>query len=103
MKKLDLFNTVLDLVEEETEVNRGLILSGNKKEEAVDARALLVYILHEQGLYPQKIAEISGICPRCIQPFILRFRDRAESRRILGINYENVRRKLREMDENTPS
>lgn len=103
MKKLDLFNKVLDAVEEETEVSRSLILSGNKSEEAVDARSLLIYILYEQGMYPQTIAKISGICPRCIQPFILTFKDRKDSRRILGINYENVRRKLREMEENTPS
>lgn len=103
MKKLELFNRALSLIEEETEVSRDLILSANKKEEVVDARSLLVYTLYEQGIYPQKIAELSGICPRCIQPFILKFRDRMESRRILGINYENVRRRLRETDENTPS
>lgn len=103
MKKLELFNRVLALIEEETEIDRSLILSGNKKEEVVDARSLLVFVLHEQGMYPQKIAELSGICSRCIQPFILKFRDRMGSRKILGINYDNVTRKLRETEENTLS
>lgn len=103
MKKIEIFNRVLSLIEDETEVDRNLILSGNKREEVVDARALLIYILHEQGMYPTKIAELSGICARCIPSFILRFKDRMESRKILGINYERVQKKLREIDENTPS
>lgn len=103
MKKLELFNRVLSLIEEETEVNRNLILSGNKREEVVDARSLLIFVLHEQGMYPQKIAELSGICARCIPPFILKFQDRMRARRILGINYENVQKKLRETNENTTS
>lgn len=99
MGKQGTFNKVLALVEEETEIARELILSGNKSEEVVDARALLIYTLFEQGFYPSQIAAISGICPRCIMPFINNFNDRKESRRILGINYERVRRKLRESED----
>lgn len=96
MGKQETFNKVLSLIEEETEVRRELILSGNKTEEVVDARALLIYTLHELGFYPVQIAALSGICPRCVTPFIQSFRDRRESKRMLGIYYEKVKRKLRE-------
>ena len=96
MGKKEIFSRVLDLVEDETEVSKELILSGNKKEEVVDARALLIYTLHELGFYPSQIGVMSGICPRCIGPFILHFEDRKSNRRMLGIYYERVKRKLRE-------
>lgn len=102
MGKHAIFNNILSMVEEETEISREQILSGNKQEEAVDARALLIYTLYEQGLYPSQIAALSGICPRCVSPYIQNFPERKSSRRMLGIYYERVKRKLREMAEKEP-
>ena len=99
MGKQETFERVLSLVEEETEVSRSLILSGNKQEEVVDARALLVFVLYEIGFYPSQIASLSGICQRCISPFVMNFGERRNSRRMLGIYYERVRRKLGESDD----
>ena len=96
MGKKETFDRVLSLVEEEAEISRSLILSGNKREEVVDARALLIFTLHEQGFYPAQIAALSGICPRCVCPFIVSFEERMRSRRMLGACYERVRRKLGE-------
>lgn len=96
MGKQETFNRVIEIIEEETEVDRDLILSGNKREEVVDARSLLIYTLYELGFYPVQIAALSGICPRCIMPFIQNFNDRKDSRRMLGIYYEKVKRKLGE-------
>ena len=96
MKKAEIFDKVLSIVEEETETSRMLILSGAKKEEVIDARALLIFTLHEMGFYPTQIAALSGICPRCVTPFIQSFKDRKSSKIMLGIYYENVKRKLRE-------
>ena len=101
MGKKDTFNLVLSLIEEETEISRDLILSGDKHEEVVDARALLIIILSEIGFYPSQIAVLSGICPRCISPFILGFGERIASRRMLGVYYEKVKRKLRESTDYT--
>ena len=101
MGKQETFNKVLSLIEEETEVRRELILSGNKQEEVVDARALLIYTLYEMGFYPAQIGAMTGICSRCINPFILSFNERKSSRRMLGIHCERVRRKLRETDEDS--
>ena len=96
MGKRDTFNLVLSLIEEETEISRDLILSGDKHEEVVDARALLIIILSEIGFYPSQIATLSGICPRCISPFIVGFGERIASRRMLGVFYERVRKKIGE-------
>ena len=80
MGKQEIYNKVLSLIEEETEVSRDLILSGNKQEEVVDARALLVYTLYEIGFYPPQISTLTGICGRCINPFILNFGERKNCR-----------------------
>ena len=102
MGKQDTFERVLSLVEEEVEVPRNLILSGNKQEEVVDARALLIYTMYEIGFYPAQIGAMTGICSRCINPFILNFNERKSSRRMLGIYYEKVQRKLRDSSEDSP-
>lgn len=102
MKKLELFNKILAIVEEETEVSREDILSGSKKEEVVDARALFIFVLHMMGFYPVQISSLSGICSRCINPFISKFNDRKDERRILRINYESVVKQLRDLGEKIP-
>lgn len=101
MGKQEVFNKVLSLVEEETEISREKILSGNKQEEVVDARGLLIYTLYEYGFYPSQISELSGICPRCIGPYIQNFGERKSGRKMLRIYYERVKRKLGESVENS--
>lgn len=99
MGKSERYNKVLSIVEEETEVRKEMIVSGNKQEEVVDARSLLIRILYEQGFYPIQISQLSGICHRCVSPFIVGFNERKESHKLLGINYEKVKRKLGELEE----
>ena len=99
MGKQEIYNKVLSLIEEETEVSRELILSGNKQEEVVDARALLIYTLYETGFYPSQISALTGICGRCINTFILNFEERKECRRMLRIYYDKAKRKLGESEE----
>lgn len=102
MGKQETFSRVLSLVEEETEVAREQILSGNKREEVVDARALLIQAMYEVGFYPSQIGALTGICPRCVHSFLMNFRGRVASRKMLGIYYEKVQRKLREIQEDAP-
>ena len=99
MGKSERYNKVLSLVAEETEVRKEMIVSSNKQEEVVDARSLLIRILYEQGFYPIQISQLSGICPRCVSPFIVGFNERKENHKMLGINYENIKRKLGELEE----
>lgn len=60
MKKTDLFFARLSEVEKATEIPRGVILSDARSEEVVDARALLIMLLHENGFYSKEIAGMVG-------------------------------------------
>ena len=95
MYKLKLFQAALAAVVEETEIESEQILSNNKQEEVVDARSMLIKIMHEQGLYPIQISHLTGIGLRSINKFLLGFSIRCNSRKIMSINYENARNKLR--------
>ena len=99
MGKSETYKKILALVEEETEVRKEMIVSNNKQEEVVDARSLLIRILYEQGFYPIQISQLSGICSRCVSPFIVGFNERKASHKMLGTNYENIKRKLGELEE----
>lgn len=94
MYKLKLFQDSLSTVTEETEVEKDLILSGNKQEEVVDARSILIKIMHDQGLYPIQISHLTGICLRSVSNFLLDFPVRCNSRKIMRLNYDTVRHKL---------
>ena len=76
MQKLEIFKSALSTIVEETEVKEELILSGNKQEEVVDARYILVKVLSDQGLYPIQISHLSGICLRSVDNFLLSFHTR---------------------------
>ena len=94
MYKAKIFQETIEAVADETEVEREQILSNNKDEEIVDARSILVRIMNERGLYPIQISRISGICQRSVSRFLIGFKDRCDSRKIMRLNYENVKTKL---------
>ena len=94
MHKLEIFLNTISAVTDETEIEKDLILSGSKQEEVVDARSILVRILHEQGLYPIQISHLTGICLRSVTNFLQGFSVRCNSRKIMRINYERARHTL---------
>lgn len=94
MYKIQIYQEVLPAVVEETEVEQEKILSGCKQEEVVDARALLIKLLNEKGLYPVQICKLTGLNCRSVNQFILGFKDRIQTRKILRIYYERLRMKL---------
>ena len=94
MYKMQIYLDTLSAVAEETEVEMDKILSGCKEEEVIDARALLIRLLSDQGLYPIQIGRFTGICQRSIDRFLLDFPDREVSRKMMRINYDNLKKKL---------
>ena len=94
MYKMQTYLDTLSAVAEETEVEIDKILSGCKEEEVIDARSILVRLLSEQGLYPLQISRYTGICTRSIDRFLLDFSDRISSRKMMRINYDNLKKKL---------
>lgn len=67
MCKSEIFNRVLDVVSQQTEVSREQILSRSKSMEVVDARCILFRLLQEQGLYPGQIATQARKTPAAIR------------------------------------
>ena len=94
MYKMQVYLDTLSAVAEETEVEMEKILSGCKEEEVIDARAILIRLLSEQGLYPIQISRFTGICVRSVNRFLLDFQDRIVSRRMMRLFYDNVKKKI---------
>ena len=94
MYKMQIYLDTLSAVAEEAEVEMDKILSGCKEEEVIDARSLLIQLLYDQGLYPIQIGRFTGICQRSIDRFLLDFPDREASRKMMRINYDNLKKKL---------
>lgn len=95
MSKTELFDHILSIVAEETELPAVRILSRKRDAETVDARYLLVYFLSDTGFTPSYIAERIGFTERAVTYIQTNFEERRSVQKILIINYENIRRKLR--------
>jgi hypothetical protein len=94
MYKMQIFQETLSAVVEAMEVEPGQILSGCKQEEVVDARSLLIKLMSDKGLYPVQISKITGLNSRSVTQFLLDFKERINSRKILRINYESLKNQL---------
>ena len=94
MCKMQIFQDTLSAVVEAMEVEQEQILSGCKQEEVVDARSLLIKLMNDKGLYPVQISKITGLNSRSVTQFLLDFRERVDSRKILRMNYESLKIKL---------
>lgn len=95
MCKTQIFNDILQIVSEETEINEALILSDNKSTAVVDARSILVDILREKGLYPVQIAEYLHKTPEGIRNLISGFENRKRSNGILAIYSQRIRNRMK--------
>jgi hypothetical protein len=94
MYKVQIFQEVLSAVVDATDVEQEQILSGCKQEEVVDARSLLVKLMSDKGLYPMQISNLTGINCRSVTKFLVGFRERVNSRKILRIYYERLKAQL---------
>ena len=94
MYKMQIFQETLGAVVDETGLASEQILSNGKEEELVDARSILIKVMNERGLYPIQISRFTGICLRSVNRFLIGFKERCNSRKIMRLNYENVRTKV---------
>lgn len=94
MCKSRIFAEILNIVSSETEVPASQILSKKKDEETVDARYLLVYSLSMQGLTQTQIARLIGKDVRTVNNILNGFEERGRTRKMFGINLENIRKQL---------
>ncbi len=92
MSKSEIFAEALNMVSKETELPVEKILSSCKDAETVDARHLLVRLLTDRGIYPAQIAVLMSKTERTINYIITNFQCRAETRKMLRINWENIKK-----------
>ena len=90
MKTKELYEEVLSVVEDVTDMPRSAILSSNQ-EECVDARFLLVYSLSRM-LTDSEIARLTGRTRRGIS--YLRTSDHKLHKWLVGKNWEDIKKRL---------
>lgn len=94
MTKRQLFEQILALVSQETEVPEAAILSNSKVMYVVDARSILIQLLTEQGLYPVQIAELLYITASAVRNLMSRFHTRQRNNPIIGTYLQQIRNTL---------
>lgn len=78
MYKKNYFDRVLAVVAELSELSSEDILYGRKTDEVVDARWIIVKILHEQGYHTSKIAMLLKMTQRNVTHILTVFQDRLD-------------------------
>ena len=78
MYKKDYFERLVSLVAELSELSADNILYGRKTDEVVDARWIIVKILHEQGYHTSKIAMLLKMTQRNVTHILTVFQDRLD-------------------------
>lgn len=76
MRKSEIFAAILSDVSSEAEIDSDRILSSERKEEVVDARYLVIFLLLGNGFYPAMIAERMGLTARAVRSAISGFEAR---------------------------
>lgn len=90
----ELFERVLDVVSDVTEIDKTIILSKSKASEVVDARYIAIEILTKSGVYKNKIASIFGCTMRNVQHIISNFDARIAYNKPMRNNYERIKQLL---------
>ena len=101
LKLAALADNVLDLVAEELEISRELILSKSRTAEAVDARHLAIRLLHGKDIYPSRIAAIFNLSPRSIHYIITTFDARLQANKSLRNIHAKIAKQLGDNSEIT--
>lgn len=78
MYKKDYFERLVSVVAQLSELSADNILYGRKTDEVVDARRIIVKILHEQGYHTSKIAMLLKMTQRNVTHILTVFQDRLD-------------------------
>lgn len=98
MCKKELFEKILEIVSELTEIPKEEILSRSRRSDVTDARYLVIYTLYMQGVKIYKIAELTGIPDRSIYYAINSFSLRSDrDGTILNLWIKEVKERLQKL------
>lgn len=90
----DLFNKVLDVTSDVSEITKDELLSSSHQSEIVDARYLFVHFLHKLGMYPTVIAKFMNKSAAGVRNLIKDYDRRKTSNKLLDIISKEVENKL---------
>lgn len=93
MRKSEIFAGILADVSSEAEIDSDRILSSERKEEVVDARYLVIFLLLGNGFYPAMIAERMGLSARAVRSAISGFEARLANSAGLRLVCDRLSRK----------
>lgn len=91
MNNAELFDNLLNVICEQTQLSRQEILSHCKSTQIVDARYILVKMLYDSGFYPSVIASFIHQTERSVTKIMTNFDNRKEKFKMLRINYEQIK------------
>lgn len=94
MPRTDIYRAIIDAIEKETEITEDRILSKAKTTEVVDARAILVNMLLENGFYPTQIARYIHKTPSSVNNLIRDYSNRVKNSKIIQIYLTNIRKNI---------
>lgn len=101
MYKTNYFDRVLAVVSELSEISSEDILYGRKTDEVVDARWIIVKILHEQGYHTSKIAMLLNMTQRNVTYILTVFQDRLDGYdSLFKATYQKARLQVGNIHEN---
>ena len=101
MYKKNYFDRVLAVVAELSELSSEDILYGRKTDEVVDARWIIVKILHEQGYHTSKIAMLLNMTQRNVTYILTVFQDRLDGYdSLFKATYQKTRLQVGNIHEN---
>lgn len=92
---------VIELVSHETDIPKEQILSRCRATEIVDARHLVIKLLHANNIYPSRIASIFNLSPRTIHYVLTAFDNRVSTNNSLRNIYAELSKNLSRKNEAT--
>ncbi len=90
MRKSEIFDIALSIVSDEMEVSKNEITSNVQTIEVVDARHVLINILHKRGIYVKQIADYLNCSTRAVNYAITNFENRQKFNPLLKNTYQYV-------------
>lgn len=95
MRKAKIFEEILTTVCRVTEISPQEILSEDRREEVVDARAILARLLNENGFYIGEIAACMKRTRPSIRYLLKSFEGRTKTRKMIRINMADAQECLK--------
>lgn len=88
------FNDIINYISDEVGIEKDLVLSKCRRSEVVDARVILIKVLHDRGCYNRFIADKLNVSTNQISYSIRNFDDRMKYSRNFKLLFNNISKNL---------